>query len=84
MATQPGHTPSWATTTNPEVLSPATQSLPDIGEGLDPGAYAKACVLRLEENWWSSPSTGTLHPVCFRFCFEVIYRVSQADLEFAV
>ncbi|XP_028635279.1 soluble scavenger receptor cysteine-rich domain-containing protein SSC5D [Grammomys surdaster] len=32
VAARPGHTLSWATTTNPEVLSPATQSLPDTGD----------------------------------------------------
>lgn len=55
---QPGHPLPWVTTRNPEVLSAATQSLPDTGEGLDRGcvcarAYAQACVLRSEDNLWS-------------------------------
>lgn len=72
VAARPGHTLSWAPTTNPEVLSPATQSLPDTGEGLDLGAYAKARVLKSEEKWWNSPIHKHLyplgydiHPVCF-------------------
>ncbi|XP_029335067.1 soluble scavenger receptor cysteine-rich domain-containing protein SSC5D [Mus caroli] len=45
-AARPGHSLSWATTTNTEVLSPATQSLPDTD---DQGGY--------EFSWtWDTPS----------------------------
>lgn len=76
VAARPGHTLSWATTTNTEVPSPATQNLPDTGEGLNLGAYAKACVMRSESKWWSSihkllylPGDG-IRPLLFcLFCF---------------
>lgn len=73
VAARPGHTLSWATTTNHEVLSPATQNLPDTGEdwpgcpcqGMYVEVRGKMVAFSLHKHLY--PLGQDIRPVCFCF-----------------